>query len=284
MPEGDSYANAAASMRPVLVGETVTGLDGTSPAIRRHATRILGHAVADVRTHGKHLLIDLEAGWSIHVHLGMNGVVRVAVGGVARTHGEHVTRAGPDRLVLATQRGIVRVRAAPTIEVDRTGLLDAHVVGALGPDLLAEEVDTPGLARRIGRAGADRVIADVLLDQRVLAGIGNVYKCEVLFLAGVHPATPTGALAADVHRVLAERARALLRANRGRGRRVTTGDPRRPLWVYGRAGLPCRRCGTIVAEAWMGTPTPRITYWCPTCQPPVPPDQPSTPGQPPASG
>lgn len=266
MAEGDSYAKAAATMRPVLVGAALAEVNGTAPAVRRYAGRLVGRTVTAVRTHGKHLLVDVDSDWSVHVHLGMNGAVRVAAAGSGDRRGE-LTRAGPDRLVLVTGRGIVRVSAAPRVEVDRTGVVDARVLGTLGPDLLADDLDTDELARRVRRVRADLAVADVLLDQRVLAGIGNVYKCEVLFLEGLHPAMPLGALDDDTLRSLVGRARALMRANLGPGRRVTTGDPRRPAWVYGRARLPCRRCGTAIAKASMGTPTPRVTYWCPTCQP-----------------
>ncbi len=117
------------------------------------------------------------------------------------------------------------------------------------------------------KRAAGRTVADLLLDQRVLSGVGNVYKNEVLFLEGLSPTVPATALPSDRMLALARRARRLVRANLEPAARATTGDHRRGrrLWVHGRAGRPWRRCGGPISDGWLGTP-PRVSYWCPTCQ------------------
>ena len=154
--------------------------------------------------------------------------------------------------------------AAPTVVVGpRERVLDG--IAHLGPDLMADEFDEPDFLTRAAAAQRETA-ADLLLDQRVLAGVGNVIKSETLFLEGVHPEADAESLGRDALLGLARRARRLLLANRRGGARNTTGDPSRDSWVYGRRHRPCRRCGTSIAAAEVGDP-PRITYWCPRCQP-----------------
>jgi len=142
------------------------------------------------------------------------------------------------------------------------------LVGHLGPDLLGSPDEVGGwdpeeAVRRL-RARPERAIADALLDQRNLAGLGNLYKAEVLFLRGIHPLTPVGEVA-DLEAVV-DLAHRLLMANRGRWTQATTGSVRRgeESYVYGRAGAPCRRCGTLIERDSVGE---RVTFWCPSCQP-----------------
>lgn len=257
MPEGDTVARAAARLRPVLVGQVLLDVVGTAPQVRRHAARIRRHRVEEVRTVGKHLVVDVVGGWSVHVHLGMPGRW------VVRPEGPAPGRA---RLALTTARGVVACLDAPTISVDRTPAID-RVLGLLGPDVLAPDFDPAEVAAR-AVVRADRFLCDVLLDQRVMAGVGNEYKAEILFRLGHHPLTPAGALGRDDWIAVASTASRLVSANVDRPTRSTTGHPGtgRDTWVYGRAGKPCRRCAGLVEEAWLGSP-PRVTAWCPTCQP-----------------
>ncbi len=143
------------------------------------------------------------------------------------------------------------------------------MLSRLGPDVLADDFDWDLYRERVAKVQADRSVADLLMDQRVLAGVGNEYKNEVLFLERLHPRTPIGAL--DPHRLdaLADRARRLMLPNAHRAGRVTTGmqGPTRQSWIFERTGRPCRRCRTPVVAERIGDPFPRITYWCPTCQP-----------------
>lgn len=260
MPEGDSYTRAARRVTPVLVGRRIERVEGSAPAVRRRSGRLVGATVETVRTNGKHLLIDLESGLTVHVHLGMAGKVRTA-GANAAFHGDR----GAIRLALATEAGQVWVTGAPEVEVGRREEVERSLEH-LGPDLLAEEFDFDRFDRMARRYPKEAAVSDLLLDQRVMAGVGNEYKCEVLFLERLHPSRQVAALDAAGLRRLAERSRILLRANANRSVRSTTGVPDGSAWVYGRAGRPCRRCRTAIREAWIGDP-PRITYWCPTCQP-----------------
>lgn len=270
MPEGDSYTRAAAIARRVLEGQRVVAVAGV-PDIRRRSERVVGHVVSEVRTAGKHLLFDLTSGWTIHVWLGMPGRVVVA-GETSRSQvgergsGSGVAETGAIRLRLETTLGTVTVIAAPTVEIERRRVIDA-ALARLGPDVLADPFDWDAYAERCARVGPTRPVIDVILDQRVLAGIGNVYKNEVLFLERIHPLTPWGTLTPAEIEALARRAIALMSPNATRPGRNTTGTPGRDEWVYGRAGQPCRRCRSPIRSAELGSPL-RRTYWCPSCQPP----------------
>jgi endonuclease-8 len=154
----------------------------------------------------------------------------------------------------------VLIDVVPTAEEHR-------LVGHLGPDLLGPDWDQDEAVRRIA-ASLDVPIGQALLDQRNLAGLGNVYKSEALFLSGLDPARPVREVP-DLRKLVALGHR-LINANRDRATRATTGDLRRgrQYWVYGRAGQPCRRCGTRIVSAEQGDQgVERITYWCPSCQP-----------------
>jgi endonuclease-8 len=255
MPEGDSVAGHAERLRPVLVGKRVEAVSGTAPSVRTNSSRILDARVESVRTAGKNLVVDLSTGYSIRVHLGMPGRWRVSALGSPP--------GGSARLVLTTATHHAACYSAPTIEVDRTPSIDAYLA-RLGPDLLGD-FDAEEFIRR-ARSVPDGPIADLLLNQRVLAGVGNVYKSELLFLEGVHPSTAVSGLADEKLASMAERASRLLSANVASGPRTTTGrrGRGRELWVYGRGGRPCRRCGTAVAQDTGGD---RVTYWCSACQP-----------------
>ncbi|HEX2155342.1 MAG TPA: DNA-formamidopyrimidine glycosylase family protein [Acidimicrobiia bacterium] len=249
-------------MRPVLVGSRIESVDGSSPAVRRRSGQMIGAEITDIRTAGKHLLIDLDSGLSIHIHLGMTGAVRVCAAG-ARPAGR-----GGLRLSLSTERGTVEVMSAPTVEVDRRSVL-ARGLKHLGPDLLAAEFDQDRFELLASRFAGERTVSDFLLDQRVMTGIGNVYKSEVLFLESTRPGRLMATIDRDSRLALAQRARRLMQPNARRPGRSTTGRPGGELWVYGRAERPCRRCRTAIVEGWIGDP-PRITYWCPACQPETP--------------
>jgi endonuclease-8 len=256
MPEGDSVAGDAQRLRPILVGRKIVSVGGTAPSVRSNSHRILDETVDDVRTIGKHLMVDLSSGWSIRVHLGMPGYWRITRG-EERPHGSA-------RLVLTTATHHAACFGAPTVDVGRTSVVD-DAVASLGPDLLGE-FDEREFLRRARRV-PERAMAEVMVDQRVIAGIGNVYKSELLFLEGVHPRTTVSEVTDEALLAIASRARRLLAANVGPRARSTTGSRARgqETWVYGRAGRPCRRCATRIEQTRDGG---RITYWCPVCQSP----------------
>jgi endonuclease-8 len=272
MPEGDSYARAAAKLRPALLGKTITSVDG-GPNVRRWSDRLIGHEVAAIRTHGKHLFIDVVGDVTIHVWMGMPGRWRISDRtGAATFEGERTrTRQDPGaiRLLIETDTHRAVCLSAPTVEVERRRVID-RVVRRLGPDVLDDTFDMQSFLQRARLLDPAASVADMLLDQRVLAGVGNEYKNEILFLEGLHPTRLVADVDDDVLSALAARASRLMKPNATRaGSRVTTGYNRRGMqaWVYERSGEPCRRCHTDIEVTHMGRPNPRITYWCPKCQP-----------------
>jgi endonuclease-8 len=274
MPEGDSYTRAADRLRPVLVDQPLVYVDGV-PAVRKWSSKLVGRAVTGIRTHGKHILVDVDGGTTIHVWLGMPGRWRIrdATGRTVaveseRRRGRRVTDPrGAARLILGTERHEATCYAAPTVEVERTRVID-RLIDRLGPDVLADVFDWDLFRERVSKVQPDRAVTDVLLDQRVLAGVGNEYKNEVMFLERLHPLTPFGSLDAGQKDALADRSRRLMLPNAHRSGRVTTGIRGESMesWVFERTGRPCRRCRTPIISDHLGDPFPRITYWCPTCQ------------------
>ena len=254
MPEGDTVFHAARELRAALAGRVLTRSDFRVP--RFAVTDLSGRTVTEVVPRGKHLLIRTDHGLTVHTHLKMEGRWRIAPAS------ERLRESYRIRLILANgqwratgyQLGIVEL--LPTAQEER-------ITGHLGPDLLGPDWDQAEAVRRLS-ADPERSAGEALLDQRNLAGIGNVYKSEVLFLRGIRPWRPVG----KIHDVdaLVRLSHRMLNANKDRGQRVTTGDSRRghETWVYGRRGQPCRRCGTRIRWAELGD---RITYWCPACQP-----------------
>jgi endonuclease-8 len=250
MPEGDTVFRTAEKLREALVGHTVTRCDVRVP---RYATVDLsGHPVDEVRSRGKHLFIRVGPA-SIHSHLKMDGSWRVTSLTARADYRVRIIVDTHDVRALGIDLGVLEI-------LDRAH--DFDVVDHLGPDLLGDDWD-PKVAAANLTARPERPIAEALLDQRVLAGIGNVYSNELCFITGRLPTSPVSTIT-DPHR-LVSRAREMLWANRFRVNRCTTGDTRagRQVWVYGRAGQGCRRCGTPVRHDDSGE---RVTYWCPACQ------------------
>ncbi|MGC4766314.1 zinc finger domain-containing protein [Micromonospora sp. DT46] len=201
---------------------------------------------------------DGGARWTLHSHLRMDGAWRAyAPGERWAARPAHLIR-----VVLRSARAVAvgyhlhELALVPTAE-------EESLVGHLGPDLLGTDWDPAEAVRRLA-ADPDVTISEALLDQRNLAGVGNLYKCEVLFLRGVSPWTPVRAVP-DLAGTVAL-AQKLLAANRGRWTQSTTGSLRRgqTSYVYGRRAQPCRRCGTAIRKEELGE---RVTYWCPVCQP-----------------
>ena len=260
MAEGDTVFATAGRLHEALAGQTLTRTDFRVP---RFATADLrGQVVGEVVARGKHLLVRTDGDVSIHSHLGMDGAWRLYDPG-ERWRG----RSFEVRAVLQTDRRIAVGHRLRRLDVLRK-TAEREVLGHLGPDVLGPDWDEGEVIRRL-TASPERPVGEVLIDQRVMAGPGNVYKSEVCFLAGVDPRTPVGEVRDPA--ALADLMKSLMERNRSRGRRVTTDDPRRgrELWVYGRAGRPCRRCGAPIRSFTQGSAGEgRITYGCPRCQSP----------------
>jgi endonuclease VIII len=270
VPEGDTLARTADGLRPYLVGRTVTGARASGPGAVPQVHRIVGHEISEVVAIGKNLLIRFEGGLEIRTHLRMNGSWH------RYRPGERWRRPpARARLVIEVPGAVAVCFDAPVVELLERRAEALHpALAGLGPDLLAPGFDSAEALRRLrdpGRAGDS--IAQAILDQRVMAGIGNVYKSEVLWIERVSPFSTVASLDNATLERLVVTARRLLLANasatRGPERTTTAGDPGAPgaLYAYGRAGRPCRRCRTSIARRRQGTALPRLTYWCPACQP-----------------
>jgi endonuclease VIII len=260
VPEGDTVWLASRRLHDALAGHVLTTFDLRVP---RFATvDLTGRSVAEVVPRGKHILTRVEGGVTLHTHLRMDGSWRITRPGARWSGGPaHQVRA-----VLANDSWV-----AVGYRLHDLALLptrDEHrLVGHLGPDLLGPDWDPDEAVRRL-LARPDRAVGEALLDQSNLAGVGNIYKAETLFLCGVSPWTPVGRV--DDLRALVDTAHRLLFANRDEPARSTTGSRRRgeAHWVFDRPGLPCRRCRTTIRVADRGAAAQaRLTYWCPRCQP-----------------
>ena len=259
MPEGDTVWLAAQRLREALAGRVLVSSDFRVPALAE--VDLSGRQVLDVAPRGKHLLTRVEGGLTLHTHFRMDGSWHLYRPGDRRT-------GGPDwqvRAVLENAEWQAVGYRLPVVELLPTDRED-DVVGHLGPDVLDPGFDATEAVRRLA-ADPDAEVGMALLDQRNLAGLGNLYRTEVLFLRGLSPWVRVG----DVPDLpaLVEMSRRLMVANRGRWQQSTTGSLRQgeDHWVFERTGRPCRRCGTRVRSGEQGdAPYARLSYWCPHCQ------------------
>jgi len=265
MPEGDTIYRTAVVLRAALVGRRITAARAQAqPGLRSvpDLSRLVGATVASVEARGKHLLIGFDAGLTLRTHLRMKGSWH-------RYRPDEPWRRSPRSasVILETSESVAVAFDTPVAELlTDAGLLRSRALTTLGPDLLSRSFDADEALRRL-RERDGEALGNALLDQRAVAGIGNVYKSEVAFLAGLDPWAPVSSFE-DAELLGALRiARRLLQANTRGAARVTTGSPVRGegLWVYGRAGRGCRRCGTPIQVRRQGE-LARLTYWCPRCQ------------------
>lgn len=260
MPEGDTVWLTAHRLDQALGGRVLTRCDLRVPQLA--TTDLLGMRVLEVVPRGKHLLARLDSGWTLHSHLRMDGLWYLTRAGTApRRYAAHQLRAQLGNVEwLASGYRVHDLRVVATSA-------ESELVGHLGPDLLGPDWDPNEAVNRL-LSEPQRAIGETLLDQRHLAGIGNLYKCETLFLERIHPWRATGAVP-DLHR-LVDVAQRLLQGNRAHPAQSTTGRTGRGQehWVYRRAGEACFRCRTAIAHGEQGeAPRRRSTYWCPSCQP-----------------
>jgi formamidopyrimidine-DNA glycosylase len=248
MPEGDTIFRTAEKLRAALQGKRVVS------ARPDQLKRLTGTTVSDVQPVGKHLMIRFDNGLALHTHMRMRGVWRVY------PRGQNVRPTWQLKAILETDDVVAACFAAPVVELIRD---ESSHVGHLGPDILTDEWDVQAVVKR-ARSLGPAAIGEVMLDQRVTAGIGNVYRCESLWQRKLNPWKPVDQLTDDELASLFEVARQAMQANLG-------SDPRRRFpgygkaAVHGRGGRPCPRCGTLIKVRALGEQA-RLAYWCPACQ------------------
>jgi endonuclease-8 len=266
VPEGDTIYRAARTLHAALAGRVVTKFESVFSQLARvdHQTPVAGRTIERVVSEGKHLIIDFSGDLHLRTHMRMHGSWHIY------KPGERWRKRHSDmRIVIETDAWVAVAFNAPVAEFHDAGSLARQDdLRNIGPDLLGETFDVDEAMRRI-RARADEEIADVLLNQRVVAGIGNEYKSEVLFVARIDPFARVAELTDAQLLHILETARKLMIANvtkRSSGRVTTFSlDPSQQQYVYGRGGQACRKCGTPVRYAKQGKDV-RGTYWCGECQ------------------
>jgi endonuclease-8 len=274
MPEGDTIFRAAAALHRALAGNVAVRFETALAQLARvhDDTPVTGRSIEKCESVGKHLLIWFSGDLILRTHMRMSGSWHLY------RPGEAWQRPARDmRVRLDTDAWVAVAFNVPVAEFLRARDLPRdRVLAPLGPDLLSSSFDRDEARRRLAAAGP-RPIGEALLDQRVVAGIGNVYRSEVLFLSGIHPDRAAGTLDQEELDRIVETAIPLMRSNTGpgaaagivtyRGLRRTTRRARAEdnLWVYGRRGQPCRKCGTPIESVKRGLEA-RSMYWCPGCQ------------------
>lgn len=276
MPEGDTVFRTARALGRALVAKPVTGFRTTYPLLARFDddTPLTGQLVRSVESRGKWLLIHFSGGGTMATHMLMSGSWHIY------RPGERWQRPRTNMRILIENSEYVAV----AFNVPVAKMLQSDEIERVLPipqtavDLLSQEFDMAEVARRMMACGAEE-IGDVLLRQQVIAGVGNLFKSEVCYVTATNPFSRVAALDAEKIQALIATSRRLLKANViedsdqvfvtdvGRRRRTThESDPGASLWVYGRQGEPCRRCGEPIRRRLQG-PDARVTFWCPQCQP-----------------
>jgi endonuclease-8 len=271
MPEGDAIFRTARTLHRALAGREVVRFESVLPALTRihEDSPVTGLRVESVTAAGKHILMRFSHGLILRTHMRMNGSWHIY------RPGERWQRPRRDmRLLIATRELEAVGFNVPVAEFLDDRQLERHDdLRLMGPDLLGASFDEAEAIRRF-RERDSQQIADALLNQRVVAGVGNIYKSEVLFLCRIDPFASVSLVSGDELRLILATARKYLQANvaHPRGGIVTYTGYRRGgrgagqrHYVYGRAGQPCRTCGTSIVVRAQG-PHARLTYWCPTCQ------------------
>jgi endonuclease VIII len=268
VPEGDTIHHAAKRVGAALVGSEIRSIETPNPrhGKDRWPERLAGQGVRAVDAHGKHLFVRFEGGLTLHSHLRMGGAWGVYPRG-QRWH-RPPWRAW---LVIRTDEHEVVQFDGPVLELMTDGRtrFDQRLA-ALGPDLIRDDFDETAYLRRLREDDPTRQIGDALLDQRNVAGIGNVWKNEGCFIAGVDPWRRVREISDDEALAIVRGIRPLMQASAERGGRITTFDGPAErnewrTWVHERAGMPCRRCKARIRSRGQGDDN-RTTFWCPGCQ------------------
>lgn len=263
MPEGDAVYRYARRIEQALLGKPIRAARAQGPGPMPRTDRIVGATCTSVWTHGKNLVVEFDNGLALRGHLRMYGTWHVY------RPGEPWRRPAREaRLVLEVDGAVVVNFSAPVVELLEARALDVYrPLARLGPDLLDDGFDADEAFRRLrDPLRADLTIGDAIMDQSVMAGVGNIWKHETLFRCGIYPWDRVRDLDDATLRSMIATAQELLRASAGLD--GAGGPARRPTpYVYLRAGQPCRRCGTRLRSARQGIDL-RFTTWCPRCQPP----------------
>jgi len=266
MPEGDTIHRAARTLHAALAGKTVTRFETALAQLARvdDETPIAGRVIERVEAQGKNLLVHFSGDLHLRTHMRMNGSWHIY------RPGERWRLPRRDmRLAIETAEWVAVAFNVPVADFyDSRSLERQEDLRRIGPDFIADAFDVNEAKRRI-RERADMEIADVLLNQRVVSGIGNEFKSEILFMARVHPFARVADLSDEQLDAILSTARKVMRANVAKhsAARITNFslDPRQTQYVYARGGKPCRKCGTAIEYAKQGRDV-RGTYWCPKCQ------------------
>lgn len=265
MPEGDALYRFANRLREPLLGKVILSARAHGPGPVPRVEKIVGRTVTEVRSHGKNMLISFDNGLALRGHLRMYGTWHVYKPGEPWSRPEREAR-----LVLEVNDAVVVNFSAPVIELVEERSLGYHApVANLGPDLLDDAFDMEEAVRRLRHPARELLtIGDAVMDQRAVAGVGNIWKHECLFHAQINPWRRVNELSDDDLRLILAKARGLLRASVGKENDL--GLKTRPtMYAYMRGGQPCRRCHTTLRAAPQGVDI-RHTAWCPKCQPVVP--------------
>jgi endonuclease-8 len=262
VPEGDTIFRAAATLDRWLTGRTVTG--ARTQVDRLPAHKLVGQSVDGVEARAKHLLIRFSSGMVLHTHMKMTGSWHVY------SAGERWQKpASQARFVLEAGERLAVCFNAPVIELLAAGGEGQHPgLVNLGPDVLKPPVDLDEVRRRAGTTPTTKTIGELLLDQQVVSGIGNIWRCESLFVQRVDPFVARTALSdAQLDELVTVASEMMQRAAKPTEYvgRDFGGGMDKP-WVYGRSRRPCYRCGTRIQVRQLGAPLPRTVYWCPRCQ------------------
>jgi len=250
LPEGDTLLRTARTLQRWLGGRVIT--QARSQRVGVPPAALVGQRVDAVEANGKHLLIRLSSGWTLHTHLRMTGSWHVYRAGERWKKPSHLAR-----VVLEAEDRIAVCFEAPVVELlDAASERDHASLSRLGPDILDDDFDLDEIRRRARASPSETRIGELLLDQRVVAGIGNIYRCESLFRSRTDPFARVDSLDDAAFDAVILAASKLMRASSA---------ARAWPWVYRRGGKPCRRCKGIVRSEPMGDP-PRTLHWCPTCQ------------------
>jgi endonuclease-8 len=275
MPEGDTIFRTARSLGRALTGKPITAFRSTYPLLTRcnDDAPLVGQTVVNVESRGKWLLIHFSGGATLATHMLMSGSWHIY------RHGQPWQQPRANlRIAIENVEFVAVGFRVPVAEMHSAQSLARHKkIPRLENDVLSPSFDAEAAVQRLTACGKE-AIADALLDQRVLAGVGNVFKSETCFVAGIHPFAPVASLTREQVQTAVATAQKLVAANvledspdqivtyRGVDRRTThDSDPGANLWVYGREGQPCRRCGEPIQRQLQGT-NARVTFWCPRCQ------------------